>query len=239
MLSFDGHDLESLFVCGSPEISILNASPTLEEFDSRNGAVFLGQRWGVSTVAFSIAAIGNAQTRRNAFSQLGAWLAVDEPKKLILPDTPDRYYLAAPEGQCDLTRGIKGEMTQLAFTLVDPIAYSMTETTITVPSGGNVTFTVGGTAAAKPTIRATATRNSTALVWGLRLDSVDFVHVNTGVNAGRVVAIDCDARTVTISGNAAVPTLDSDWLEFTPGSHTLVMDYGTGAATVKYRERWL
>lgn len=238
MLSFNGHDLETLFVCGDPKITILNAEPNTETLESRNGEMFIGARWGVSTVSFSIGIHGTALQRRNAFSQLGAWLTVDEPKQLILPDTPDRYYLAVPDGSLDLERGIGGEISQLTFKLVDPIAYSTTETTITVPSGGSITFNVGGTAATAPTIQATAVRNSSSLVWGLRLDAGDFVHVATGNASGRFVVIDCNARTLTISGNAAITTLDSDWLEFTPGSHTLVMDNGTGAATVKYRERW-
>lgn len=238
MLSFDGHDLETLFVCGDPKITILSAEPNTETLKSRNGEMFIGSRWGASTVAFSIGVHGTALERRNAFSQLGAWLTVDEPKQLILPDTPDRYYLAIPDGSLDLERGIGGEISQLTFKLVDPIAYSTTEETVVVPSGSSATFTVGGTAPTCPRVSAMATRNSTSLVWGLRLDDGDFVHVATGSASSCAVVINCDSRTLTISGNAAVPTLDSDWLEFTPGSHTLAIDNGTGGATVKYRKRW-
>ena len=34
-------------------------------------------------------------------------------------------------------------------------------------------------------------------------------------------------------------TTDSDWLVLEPGTHTLAIDNGTGAATVTFVERWL
>lgn len=238
-LTYDGHDFESLFVIGDPEITILDSRAEYADSDNRNGAVLIGRRWGETKVSFTIAAQGSANARRLALSTLGSWLNVDEPKKLVLPDTPTWYYMAIPDGSLDLKRAIKAESTVITFTLTDPIAYDSTEKTVTVPSGGSVTFTVGGTYPAKPNISATAVRNSTSLVWGVKLDNADFVHVATGSASGRVTVIDCDARTVTVSSNPAILTLDSDWLELSPGTHTLTMDNGTGAATVKYRERWL
>lgn len=239
MITYDGHDFETLFVVGDPAITILDSRAEYGNSSNMNGAVLMGRRWGEVHVSFSLAALGNANTRRLAFSTLGSWLDVDEPKKLVLPDTPTWYYMAIPDGALDLERAFDGETAQITFTLTDPIAYSSTETTVTVPSGGSVTFTVGGTASAKPRLQATAVRNSTSLVWGVKLDNADFVHVATGSSSGRVTVIDCDTRTVTVSSNPAILTLDSDWLEFSPGSHTLIMDNGTGACTVKYRERWL
>ena len=105
-LTFNGHDLTTLFSCGDPEITILDAHPDTREVSGRNGAAFIGMTYGVATVAFTIAAIGDAATRRGSFSTLGQWLKVDEPKALVLPDTSDRYYLAVPSGALGLTRGI-------------------------------------------------------------------------------------------------------------------------------------
>lgn len=238
-VTYDGHDFESLFVIGDPEITILDSRAEYADSDNRNGAVLIGRRWGETKVSFTIAAQGSASERRLALSTLGSWLDVDEPKKLVLPDTPTWYYLAIPDGSLDLKRAIKAESTVITFTLTDPIAYDSTEKTVTVPSGGSVSVNIGGTYPTRPTISATAVRNSTSLVWGVKLDNADFVHVATGSSSGRVTVIDCDARTVTVSSNPAILTLDSDWLELSPGTHTLTMDNGTGAATVKYRERWL
>ena len=78
-LSYDGHDLESLFICGEPELSILNAKPDFANTTARNGNAFIGMRYGESTVAFTIVATGTAAERRGKFSTLGSWLMVDAP----------------------------------------------------------------------------------------------------------------------------------------------------------------
>ena len=238
-LTFNGHDLTTDFICGEPKRSIIKATPTLRE-KSTDGSVFAGLRFESSTISFRITTRASTATlRREAFSKLGGWLDVDEPKQLVLPETPTWYWLAVPDGSFDIEQYVDADSAMLTFVLVDPVAYGI-EKTVNVSSGGSATFTVEGTYPTKPTITASsAVRNSTALVWGLKLDNADFVHVATGSSSSRAVAIDCDKRTCTVASSASLITLDSDWLEFTPGSHTLAMDYGTGAAVVKYRERWM
>lgn len=241
MLSFGGHDLESLFKCGNPVLTWHNSVPDYIEVPGRDGAAVRGSRFGLSTVSFAIAAIGTAAARRAALSTLGSWLDVDAPARLVLPDTPDRYYMAMPSGPVQMTRGCGAEMAALAFDIVEPAAYGATRTA-TVPSGGSVTITVNGTYPTAPKIyAASAVRDSSALVWGIRMDSGDFVHLDTGTASARRVDIDCAARTSTITASrtAKLLTLDSDWLVMKPGSHVLQMDKGTGAATVTWVERWL
>lgn len=237
-LIFDGHDFSTLFVWGDPQITILNAKPDTREVSGRNGAAFVGMTYDVSTVAFTIAALGDAETRRVALSTLGKWLMVDEPKPLYLPDTPDRYYLAIPGAGLELTRGIGGEMAQVTFTLVDPVAYGDTQIA-SLPSGGSVSVNVNGTA---PTylnvVAASAVRNSSAQVWGVKVDNADYVHVATGSSSARKVEIYSDERICKVQDDLTLPTLDSDWLKLEPGTHTIAMDYGTGAATLSWVERW-
>lgn len=236
---YDGHNLDELFVCGDPSITIFDSRVKYDEADNRNGAVVLGRTWGSGAVVFSIGVHGSAHERRDKFSVLAAWLDVDEPKKLVLPDNPERYYLAIPEGQLTPERGIGGEIAQLTFTLTDPIAYGA-EQTIEVPSGGSIAFVVGGTASTQPFIYAGAIPNSSSHIWGLRLDERDYVHIDLGDTLTHAVEIDCHERIAKISNAIALPTLDSDWLELTPGEHVLRMDNGTtaGTATVTYVERW-
>ena len=243
-LIFDGHSFDELFLYGDPDITILQSNVSYADSNSRNGSIVIGKTWNNSTVSFTIAVTGSADERRNAFSILGMWLNVDEPKKLVLPDTPDRYYMAIPVGNIDLLRHIGAETAVVSFDIVDPIAYGR-EVTVNVPSAGSVTFNVGGTAPTKPKISATgAIRDSQSLVYGLRLDNSDYAYVATGTDNSTKVNIDCDERYVilnsgTLSQQVGMITLPSNWLEFKPGAHTLVMDNGTGAATVTYRERWL
>ena len=236
-LLFNGHDFESLFIVGEPSISILNYQSKTVESDSKNGSAVIGKTWGNSTVAFTLVVEGSASERRDKLSTLGAWLDVDEPKPLVLPDTPDRYYMAVPDGSLDLNRAIGAEYAQITFLVNEPDSYGKMRT-VTVPSGGSVTFIVGGTAKTYPRITANAVRSASSQVWGIKLDESDYVHIATGAAAARAVVIDCEKRTATISGSVTIPTLDSDWLELKPGEHTLRMDNGTGAATVTFIERW-
>ena len=145
-------------------------------------------------------------------------------------------FIAAVNIACNIIV-INGEIAQLTFTVTNPIAYGR-ERTITVPSGGSVIFIVDGTAPTRPRIAASATRSASSQVWGLRLDEGDYLHVETGVSSACAVAIDCEERTLRINNNPAIPTLDSDWLELSPGEHTIRMDNGVGAATITYYERW-
>ena len=237
-LIYNGHDFSTLFLYGDPEISILNAKPDTREVSGRNGAAFIGMTYDVATVAFTIAAIGDAETRRVAFSALGEWLMVDEPKQLYLPDTPDRYYLAVPSGSLDLTRGIGGELTQVTFTLTDPVAYGDTKTQ-TLASAGSVQINVNGTAPTWLNVTAAlAVRDGTSLIYGIRVDGVDFVHLATGSSSARKVEIYSDRRICRVADVFALPTLDSNWLKLEPGNHTVTMDYGTGAAVLSWVERW-
>lgn len=237
MITFNNVELTNYAICGDPEIHLFQYTPELRE-TSGNGSLFIGKRIAAGEVTIKCAIAGDATTRRTSLSNLAKVLNVDEPKKLVLPDSPSWYYLAVPSSGLSLERHIDGELFDLTFSLVDPVAYG-TERTVTVPSGGSVTFTVDGTSSAYPYITSTATRNSTSLVWGLSLDSTEHVHIETGSSSSRSIVLDCLNRTLTVAGAAKIPTLDSDWLELSPGSHTLTMDNGTGSATVKYRERWL
>lgn len=237
-LIYNGHDFSTLFVWGDPDITILDAQPDTREISGKDGAGFVGMRYGVSTVTFTLAAIGDAESRRVAFSTLGSWLKVDEPKPLYLPDTPDRYYLAVASGGLQLTRGIDGEIAQVTFTLTDPVAYGETQTA-SLPSGGSVSINVNGTAKTYLNVVAnSAVRNSSALVWGVKVDNQDFAHVATGSSSARKVEIYSADRVCKLQNAITLPTLDSDWLVLEPGTHTVTMDYGTGAATLSWVERW-
>lgn len=237
-LIFNGHDFATLCVYGDPKITILNAQPITREVSGRDGEAFVGMTYGVSSVSFTIAVMGDPEARRTALSTLGGWLKVDEPKPLRIPDTPDRYYLAVPSRALDLKRGKDGELATVTFMLTDPVAYGETQTA-SLASGGSATINVGGTAPTYLNVTAdSAVRNGSALVWGVRVDSQDFVHVATGTASACKVEIDSGERVCKVANAVTLPTLDSDWLKLEPGTHTVAMDYGTGAATLSWIKRW-
>lgn len=236
MCIFDGHDLGELFTVGNPEIRFLSSNVVSEQVPGRDGAVITGRTWGTGEASFSLLAKGDWRERRDAFSQLGMWLSVDEPKPLYIGD--ERYHMAIPTGELKSDIGAMSGTVRVTFMLDGP-AYGPTRT-VTIPSGGSVTFDVGGTAATRPTIATErAYRDASSLVWGVRLDEGDYLHVLTGSSSYRSVSLDCDARTCIVNSHVSLPTVDSDWFSLAPGTHTVRMDNGTGAATLTYVERWL
>lgn len=236
-LIYDGHNIGELFDVGDPEITLFNSLPDLRDVPARDGSAFVGIRYGASTVTCTIAVDG--PNRRDKLSTLGMWLNVDGPRKLVLPDTPDWYYLAVPSNSVSLTRLIDADVAKLTFTLVDPVSYGR-KVFVTIPSGGSKTFNVGGTYGTKPTVSASAAvRNASSHVWGVRLDSGDVMQIATGSGSARAVVFDCEKRACYLSGALTLPTLNSDWFVLEPGTHTIANDQGTGACTVSYVERWL
>lgn len=239
-LIFDGHDIGLLCAYGDPVISILNSSVDYADAKNRNGSIVLGKTWGNSSVSFSVGLSGQAQDRRNRLSTLGVWLNVDEPKKLVLPDTPDRYYLAIPEGELQLERGVHSDIGQLTFTLVDPIAYGA-EKSVWVPYSGSVTFVVGGTAPTLPYFNRTLERpDQTTKQWGLRLDGDDVFVMDFGTTSNCYIKADFSKGVAFLNDNIKMPTLNSDWFKLTPGEHTIENHIGGGNdLRLRWVERWL
>lgn len=238
---YDGVDLESRFEVAKVEIqAIPSISLDLREASGINGAAIAGKRLDPMEVAVTVRMATEYIDERDiqrVFAEEMAPLVTDEPKPLYLSD--GRYHMAILHDSTVLEFGTYSATCELKFLCADPIAYGM-ERTVTVPSKGSVEFEVRGTWPAKPAISApSAVRDGTALIWGICLDSNDHLHVLTGTSSAVAVEMDCPERTCTVAGATALPTLDSDWLELEPGTHTLANDYGTGAATVTYVERWL
>lgn len=159
--------------------------------------------------------------------------------KLILRTHPREYYMAYLVGitEGDRIGGTGIGYLELEFQATDPCRYGATHS-VAVPSGGSVTFKVGGNQPAAIGVASdAAVRNSASTVWGVCFDEAGFVHVATGSSSARPVTIDSDARTVAVGQATAMLTLDSDWPKLAPGTHTARMDEGTGAATLTWTER--
>lgn len=240
-LSFDGHDLETIGLCGEPVFNWAPFEPTLEESESVNGSHFIGQRIASATVTFRMAIFGQtAAARRVKLSTLANWLNVDEPKRLILPETPDWYYLAVPGSGFNIELNIDPYIFELTFTLTDPIAYGIAEKTAVVPYSGSVTITVGGTAPTYPYFSNTTVRpDQTAKTWGWQLDNNEQFVLDFGTTANRTIRADFGQRVSYVANSLKLPTLESDWFALTPGEHTITNHLGGGnPVTLKWHERW-
>ena len=237
---FDGVDYGNVLDVESVDIPAIPATtPNTRNAPSLDGAALVGNPMNpfVITVKARLATDRtDPRDIQRKLAEVVAGMRTDGPRKLSL--TEGLYRMAVLHDETPIEFRTYSGTVELKFLCTDPIAYG-DERTVTVPSGGSATFTVEGTYPAKPKITANAVRNSTSLVWGLKLDDGDYIHVATGSASARSVALDCKERTCVVNGTATLATLDSDWLELAPGKHTLAMDNGTGAATVTFSERWL
>ena len=169
-----------------------------------------------------------------AFTKLGEHM-------LTLPDEPDLYRMATASLTDNVQMPLEPPVEfSVEFVCHDPVAYGDVHS-VTVPSGGSVEFEVGGMfpAVGIGVVAASAVRNSSSGVWGVRFDEGDFMHVALPSISSRRVEIDADDRTVKVANATDMITLDSSWPKLEPGTHVARMDQGTGAATLTWIERYL
>ena len=239
VVTFNGTDLTALYAVSDLRTSLLPRDVSTQSVSGRDGEIFTGIRHASRTITLTFTVLDSSITaRQQAARVLAATLAVDEPKPLSISIDSGLYYLAIPSSDGDAARFYNANQFDVTFLCADPIAYGESKS-VEVPSGGSLTFTVGGTYPTKPVITGpSVVRNSSLGGWRLRLDSRDYVLVPISSGTARSLSIDCVNRVVLLAGAVSVLSPDSDWLVFEPGEHTLVMT-GTGKATVTYKERWV
>lgn len=238
-LVLGGVDLSNEFEIVGVQKPVPSSVADIRTVPGTDGYAFVGADILPQPMQFTLVskALGYTERRRQV-RRLSAILNSKEPVKVAFSEDDGLYYLAVLGDPPKYQEFVKlGAMT----VYMQPIHSAMygAEHLVIVPSGGSVSFIVGGTYPTKPIVTASAVRNGSSLVWGIRLDEGDYLHIATGSSSARSVVADCQNRTLSVQGSAAIPTLDSDWLELEQGEHTLRMDNGTGAATVKWLERWL
>ena len=204
-----------------------------------DGAIYTGSRLAERQITVRMALAGHGMAQRQAEARtLAAILATDGPARLEASIDGGLYHMAVATSTPDMTRMVGGLAFDVTFTCPDPVAYG-TSRTVTVPSGGSVSFTVGGSYPTMPTVSAPAAKNGSGGFWSLALEDGSHLDatIQSGLTSAPVVA-DCAGRTLTVNGDVALLQPAADWLRLAPGAHTLTMT-GTGAATVTYDERWL
>lgn len=230
---FDLSDYETVVV-SRPLPQMRNVTA---EVPSRDGLVVRGATMAEATAQVMVAFSGDSEARRHKIRELSSVLLRDIEARLEFDDDSGLYYMARV-GETELVEHPMSGSLMVSFLIPDPVMFGDVHTA-TVPSGASVEIEVGGTHPTYPRIEASATRDTSTGLWGVRMDDGDFLHVATGSSSARTVALDCRERTCIVNGNATLPTLDSDWLVLEPGTHVLANDLGTGAATVTWIERWL
>lgn len=236
---FDGHRINDRFFVGEVDVGLPEFAPRVEDREYSDGSRVRGMRLGSLEVAVQLVVKpSRVRTERETLSELMTWLHVDGPRPLSLSSDRGLWRLCVPTGAPQIGDHQWNDRVTVTFLQVEPALYG-DRRSVTVPSGGTVTFVVGGDYPTKPTISSdAATRDSSTQQWGLRLDDGDVMRVKVPVSTASTVRMDCDARTCAVNGTTTIPTLQSDWFELEPGEHTIRNDQGGGACVVSWYERW-
>ena len=238
IVTFNGVDLTASYYVSDLRTPLLPRELGMQEVPGRDGMLFTGTRLAKRTIQLRFTTMSkDMATRRAAARALASILAVDEPKPLNISVDGDLYYMAVPNSPGEDTNWMNATSFEVDFECPDPVAYGEKKT-LTVPSGGSLTFTVNGTYPTMPKISVASAAN-TEVYWLLSLENGDFFAVTLPAGVGAVpIVADCEQRTLKVNGSVAMLQPYADWLVFAPGQHRLTMD-GTGAATIEYYERWL
>lgn len=237
---YDGVDLAEIAEVASIDFKAMaDIADKSEAVPGRDGAAFLGADMSPLDIAvtFRLSADGidPAQVQEK-WRRFVPHIRKPEPRSLSFGQGV--WYKAVAIGSTDISQVSYSGKAEVTFRCYDPIAYG-DERRATVPSGGSVEIMVGGSWKTYLRIEASAIRDVTTGLWGLRVDNNDYLRIATGASSARAIYADCEERKLTIAGAYALPTLDSDWLALEPGAHTITNDQGTGAASIAWTERWI
>lgn len=231
---FGGVDLSKRFTCLVKSRPMPSFNPRTQQVSGSDrytpmGAEILPEQITVRLVC----GYAPEDERREIARWLGGVLYSKEPKRLSLSSDRGLWHTATLAKGADFRELVSTGYVEVTFQPMESWLYGE-EHSVTVPSGGSASFKSDGSYPTAPKIVAASASGTT---WGLRLDDGDFVHVP--LSSTSRVEIDCDKRTCLVGNSVSVPTLDSDWLQFSAGSHTIRNDIGSGACVVMWIDRWL
>lgn len=210
------------------------------EVSGRDGVVLTGSAMGAVTISVTIMMREpTVSGRRARMREVQALLSTDDEVPLEFSEDEGLYYMAKLDGEMPVKEHVRSGALEVNFTAFDPVMYGRTRS-VTVPSGGSVSFVVDGTYRTMPRISGSVSGSSqTGNLWGLRLDDAASIRVPMGGTAQKTIEIDCSTRVSKVGGVLTLPTMQSDWFALTAGkSHTLTNDIGSGSCVVTWDERW-
>lgn len=164
--------------------------------------------------------------------QLAKMLYSESEQKLILPDEPDKYYMAIWKGGAELDRLFRFPSATLTFILSDPIARGR-ERTVTL-STSNQTVKRGGTFKSFPTITGKPASGSYWTVYNTTTG--EFVRVEASFTGSQTVIFDFEKQRCTVNGADHQVLVTSDFFAL---DETQSIKLSSGSATMTWQERWL
>lgn len=207
-----------------------------ENLEGADGTFFRGMALKAANVSVSLAPKAGKDLQ-GLYDALMAKLDVDAPKRLQFGDEGGRYRMAVPAGLPSMHEWHDYSTITVEFMCPHPALYGETKTASLSTSASSVV--VAGTYPATCKVTSSNATKSSSDLWGVRFDNRDFMRVPLASSSASSVAIDSDSRTARAAGSTTMITLDSDWVELSPGSHTVKIDQGGGTATLEWTERWL
>lgn len=240
---FNGIDLTECFYVSDLQEPLLPREVGTADVPGMDGALFTGVRLMPRTIALTLTVKDKSMEGMRAAERcLAAILATKEPTPLSLSIDDGLYYMAVPSAAEAGALYRKAVRHVVEFQCPDPVAYGR-ERTVTVPSGGRVTFDVGGTYPTMPVVSARCVYTASGQQWRLALEDGTYLHHawDTDAATAGTVTFDCAERVAKLGSRTFMLSAGADWLELEPGEHTLTMSGEAcgGDATVTFRERWL
>lgn len=236
---FGGVELTQYAIVSGWDTQLLPREVSQRAVPAMDGAIYTGARLSERQITVRMALVGHGAAQRQTEARsIAAALMTERPARLSASVDGGLHYMAVATSTPDMTRMVGGLAFDVTFTCPDPVAYGEART-VTVPSGGSVSFTVGGSYPTMPTVSAPAAANGAGGFWQLALE--DGTHLDATIPSGlstAPVTADCQGRVLTVNGDVALLQPAADWLRLDPGMHTLTMT-GAGEATVTFDERWL
>lgn len=237
---YDGFDLSSLLVVETPiERSILPPVDVRSEtFGGRMGSVWRSSSLGPLELGVKVRIIarpGGAREARLNFEELRRRVAYrlckPTPRRLVVDDAPDVWYLASLTGDTDLERIAHTGGATLTFLSPDPRAHGR-ELTLSSPSGGALSARVGGNAATAPVVTIDMEGSSTVVYF-----DGEPLRLNGTVPGDGEVTVDAVEHRVTKAGEPVGVNINDDYPEWEPAMiHTVECDE---PFTLTWEERWL
>lgn len=240
-LTFDGHDIGANYIVERHLSRTLAAwEPNLIDVPGRMGQLYAGTRALPAQITLDVYAMASTrENRQTEMRTLAGWLAVDEPKRLVLGDENGLYRMAIPTGESVQEAYLNADHAEVTFICPDPRAYGTTGASAldNAPNGSTISVTVTGTAPTAPTITGTATGNSGGY-WKLIDETGAGIYFSIPSGTSYAFAADCEARTLILNGNAVMLPPAYDWPRWEPGAHTLTLTGGTSDIAVSWINRW-
>lgn len=141
---FDGHDLGELVrirweVDEQILPSVYDKTNDLGNFD---GEDFISRKFGTRQIIIPYVMFGASQEKRQELTTI---LGVKTPRKLVLTDRPDTYYMAIPNGDIEYGKHGAIDVSTITFIASDPMRYATDlktfimndDHTITIENSGN------------------------------------------------------------------------------------------------------